>query len=130
MTNTIFITGRLTKDPEQRTTNQGKNITNFAIAESRGKDKTCYWDCTAWEATGDNIFKYLKKGDYIPVVGTIDYNEKEGKRYYTITVRQFDFPPKSKDQTASVAGDHLARPATNQYDQLPEINVNEIVTPF
>lgn len=119
--NTLFITGRLTKDPEQRTTKNGTQFVTFSIAENKGKDSTLYWDCQAWGTAGENIAKYFKKGSFIILVGSIEYSENDGKRYYKIVVTKFDFPPKPKQEQA-----------TSQYDEqdTTDIDLEDIVTPF
>lgn len=62
--NQVTLMGRLTRDPETRTTSTGKNITTFSLAVDRGgqDDKADFFDITAWEKLGDLVAQYLTKG--------------------------------------------------------------------
>lgn len=108
--NKVIIKGRLTADPEMRTTSGGKNIVNFKVAVDRkySKEKTAdFFDCFAWEKTADIIFKNLNKGKEILVSGEMQcekYQDKEDKTRYAwkIKVDEFDFCG-SKDSNNSTA---------------------------
>lgn len=57
MLNKIFIMGRLTRDPELRTTNSGTSVASFSLAVDRnykgadGEKETDFIDCVAWRQT-------------------------------------------------------------------------------
>ena len=53
--NIIAISGRLTRDPELRTTPNGKPVVEFTVAVDRPgvKDQTDFIDCVAWKGTAD-----------------------------------------------------------------------------
>ena len=60
MLNHIVIMGRLTRDPELRTTQGGVNVASFSVAVERdfgsrdgGERQTDFIDCVAWRQTGD-----------------------------------------------------------------------------
>ena len=59
--NQVILMGRLTRDPEQRTTPSGKNVVSFSLAVDRmGQDDTAdFFDITAWEKLGDLVMQYL-----------------------------------------------------------------------
>ena len=86
--------GKLTRDPEFTTLNNGKSVTNFSIAvknPNANKDKNAdatFIDCVAWEGTADLINKYFKKGSRILVhtsAKTDNWIDKEtGKNRYKI----------------------------------------------
>ena len=74
--NKIVICGRLTKDPELRTTNNGTEVCGFTVAVDRrikknSEKETDFIDCTAWEKTGVFVNTYFHKGDGITVEGRI-----------------------------------------------------------
>ena len=82
--NQIIITGRLTKDPELKTTTTGKSVSSFCVAVDRyaGKKTTDFLDVVAWGSTAEFVNKYFKKGQMIGVVGflsTRTYEDREGK---------------------------------------------------
>lgn len=84
--NKIVITGRITKDPELRTTNSGTDVCNFTVAVDRRFRKDAekvadFIDCVAWGNTGSFVNKYFKKGDGINVEGRLEsrkWQDKDG----------------------------------------------------
>ena len=78
MLNHIVIMGRLTRDPELRTTQAGVSVTSFTVAVDRdfgGRDgserQTDFIDCVAWRSTGEFVSKYFHKGSMIVVSGRL-----------------------------------------------------------
>ena len=70
--NVITIIGNLTRDPESRTTKDGKQVCTFSVAVNRHgneADKTDYFRCTVWDRLADSCAKYLQKGQKVGVVG-------------------------------------------------------------
>lgn len=90
--NQVILMGRLTRDPETRTTTTGKNITSFSIAVDRqGADgQTDFFDVTAWEKLGDLVAQYLSKGRRCLVQGRLrqdSWDDKEtGKKRSRVEV--------------------------------------------
>ena len=87
MLNKIFIMGRLTRDPELRTTNSGTPVASFALAVDRnykgadGEKETDFIDCVAWRHTGEFAAKYFTKGRMAVVEGRLQirpWTDKEG----------------------------------------------------
>ena len=91
--NKAIIIGRLTRDPEMRTTTSGTNSTTFTVAVSRnyananGERETDFINCVAWRKQAENIAKYCTKGSQVAVEGRIQtrsYDAQDGtKRYVT-----------------------------------------------
>ena len=91
--NKAIIIGRLTRDPEMRTTTSGTNSTSFTVAVSRnytganGERETDFLNCVAWRKQAENIAKYCTKGSQVAVEGRIQtrsYDAQDGtKRYVT-----------------------------------------------
>ena len=91
--NKAIIIGRLTRDPEMRTTTSGTNSTTFTVAVSRnytganGEIETDFLNCVAWRKQAENIAKYCTKGSQVAVEGRIQtrsYDAQDGtKRYVT-----------------------------------------------
>lgn len=71
--NQVILMGRLTRDPETRTTTSGKNITTFSLAVDRygQDDQADFFDITAWEKLGDLVAQYLSKGRRAVVQGRL-----------------------------------------------------------
>jgi single-strand DNA-binding protein len=90
--NQVILMGRLTRDPEQRTTTTGKTIASFSIAVDRGgqEDAADFFNVTAWEKLGELVMQYLAKGRRVLVQGRLrqdTWDDKEtGKRQSRIEV--------------------------------------------
>lgn len=79
--NQVILMGRLTRDPEVRTTSTGKTITSFSIAVDRqGQDDTAdFFNVTAWEKLGELVSQYLTKGRRCLVQGRLRQDSWEDK---------------------------------------------------
>ena len=84
MLNHIVIMGRLTKEPELRTTSSGTSVASFTVAVARDfgtQKETDFIDCVAWRQTAEFISKYFHKGSMIVVSGRMQsrkYQDREG----------------------------------------------------
>ena len=94
--NQVTLMGRLTRDPETRTTPSGKTVTTFSLAVDRGTqdDQADFFDITAWEKTGELVAQYLSKGRRALVQGRLrqdSWDDKEtGKKRSRIEVTASD----------------------------------------
>ena len=94
--NQVILMGRLTRDPEQRTTTSGKGVVSFSIAVDRGgqEDTADFFNVTAWEKLGDLVMQYLSKGRRVLVQGRLrqdSWDDKEtGKKQSRIEVTATD----------------------------------------
>lgn len=79
--NQVILMGRLTRDPETRTTPSGKTVTSFSIAVDRGgqDEVTDFFDITAWEKLGDLVAQYLTKGRRCLVQGRLQQSSWDDK---------------------------------------------------
>ncbi len=90
--NQVILMGRLTRDPETRTTPSGKTITSFSLAVDRaGQDDAAdFFDVTAWEKLGELVSQYLSKGRRCLVQGRLrqdSWDDKEtGKKRSKVEV--------------------------------------------
>lgn len=87
MLNVVALMGRLTADPELRTTPAGVSVTSFTIAVDRsfvkqGEERQAdFINCAAWRGAADFVAKYFQKGSLIAVDGSIQtrrYQDKDG----------------------------------------------------
>lgn len=112
MLNRIDIMGRLTRDPEYRTTANGTSVVNFTVAVDRdfsGKDggekETDFIDCVAWRKTAEFITKYFTKGSLIVVSGRLQIrswvDDNNNKRRSAEVVADNCYFGSSKNSTAS-----------------------------
>ena len=121
MNNCVF-TGRLTKDPEIKTTQNGKKYINFSIAvdrktkDSNGQRQADFIPCIAWNKTAEIIAQYFVKGSPIGVTGSLQvrsYDKDGEKRFaYEILVNEIDFIGGAKSPN---------NPEVNQDPQVEEV---------
>lgn len=87
MLNVIALNGRLTADPEIKSTPNGVEVCSFDIAVERdektkdGERVTDFVPCVAWRNTAQFVAKYYCKGDMIGVTGKLQtrkYTDKQG----------------------------------------------------
>lgn len=94
MLNCAIIMGRLTSDPELRTTTSGLSVTSFTVAVDRnyksGEERqTDFINCVAWRGTADFVSTYFKKGQMIAVQGSIqtrNYEDKNGNKRTAVEI--------------------------------------------
>lgn len=122
--NKAILIGRLTKDPELRSTPAGRNVCQFSIAVNRtftnanGDREADFINCVVWDKQAENLVKYQKKGNQIAVDGRIqtrNYEDKDGKRVYVteILANNISF----LDSKGSNAGNSNS---FNNFNNLPE----------
>lgn len=89
MLNTVALMGRLTKDPELRRTGSGKAVVSFGIAVNRHiGDGVDFFDCIAWEKTGEIVHDFFAKGKMIAIDGRLQTRtwEKDGHRMKAVEI--------------------------------------------
>ena len=95
MLNRIIMTGRLTRDPELRTTQSNISVTSFSIANQRnykngnGERDTDFFDVVAWRATAEFVTKYFVKGSLVTVDGRLEtrkFTDKEGNKRTVVEI--------------------------------------------
>ena len=95
MLNTAIIMGRLTADPELRTTNTGIAVTTFTVAVDRryqkaGEEKqTDFINVVAWRQTAEFVSRYFQKGSMIAVRGSIltrRYEDNNGNKRTAVEI--------------------------------------------
>ena len=90
--NQVIIMGRLTRDPEMRTTPGGKSVTSFSLAVDRqtNDDQADFFEITAWEKLGELVNQYLTKGRRCLVQGRLrqeSWDDKEtGKKRSRVSI--------------------------------------------
>lgn len=93
MINSAILMGRLTADPELRSTTSGTSVTRFTIAVNRyskeGEVKADFINVTAWRKTAEFVSKYFRKGSMMAVQGSIQtdtYTDREGNKRYSFQI--------------------------------------------
>jgi single-strand DNA-binding protein len=93
MLNKVILIGRLTKDPEVRTTPSGVPVGSFTLAVNRtftsanGEREADFINCVCFRKLAENVGRYVHKGSLVSVEGRIQsrsYDAQDGtKRYVT-----------------------------------------------
>jgi single-strand DNA-binding protein len=96
MLNHIVLMGRLTRDPELRSTQSGTPVASFTLAVDRdfgsrdgGERQTDFIDIVAWRSTAEFVSKYFSKGRMAVVSGRLQirqWQDKEGNNRRTAEV--------------------------------------------
>ena len=132
--NQVILMGRLTSDPEQRTTTSGRTVVSFSIAVDRQTqdDQADFFDVTAWEKLGELVMQYLSKGRRVLVQGRLrqdSWEDKEtGKRRSRIEVVASDvtfLDGPSGDTGGSTANISTKEEVVTEIDDKP-IDLSEI----
>lgn len=130
--NRSILVGRLTKDPELRTTANGIPTTSFTIAVNRtysnqnGEKEADFINIVAWRKQAENIAKYCNKGSLVGVDGRIQtrsYDAQDGtKRYVTeVVADSVSFLGSKSDNKI----DHTYQDATPNYNVAQENSIEE-----
>lgn len=125
MLNAVALLGRLTADPELKTTTNGNMVTAFTLAVNRsfvgqnGERQADFIDIVAWRATAEFVTKYFKKGQMMALQGSLQtrtYEDKQGnKRKVTeVVADNVHFcTPKSTGSDAVTVPQPAAAPVTS-----------------
>lgn len=111
--NTVIMTGRLTRDPEARTTQSGSMVARYGIAVDRrykkdGEPGADFFNCVCFGRTAEFAEKYLQKGTKVAITGRLNqnvYQDQNGKNVTSIDiiVEQHEFcESKKKDDFVQV----------------------------
>ena len=75
--NRVVLVGRLTRDPELRTSGNGNSFVNFTIAVNRtfassnGEREADFINCIAFNKQAENLNRYIRKGGLIGIDGRL-----------------------------------------------------------
>ena len=94
--NKVMLGGRLTADPELKTTANQIPVVSFSIAVNRNyrskdtqQQQADFFNVTAWRATAEFVSRYFRKGSSIFVVGTLQnrsWTDPQGIKRYTTDI--------------------------------------------
>ncbi len=149
--NKVLIIGRLTADPQLRSTKSGQSVAVFSVATNRQwtdqqqqkREEVEFHNVVVWGKQAEIVSKYLLKGQMVYLEGrlqTRSYDDKQGvKKYATeIVAERVQFGPKSSgagappsggaNRVAPNAGSQSGTPSMNQspaIEEIPTINIDE-----
>ena len=87
--NKVIIGGRLTSEPELKTTQSGLSVVSFSVAVNRKvkqgeEQKADFFNVTAWRQTADFVARYFHKGSSICIVGSLQnssWTDQNGQKH-------------------------------------------------
>lgn len=96
--NKVFLSGRLTQDPELRYTPSGVAVTTLRMAvnttffpkDSEKREEVCYINVSVWRKRAESCVEYLRKGSPIFVEGRLQsrsWETQDGQKRTTIEVQ-------------------------------------------
>ena len=142
MINDVTLIGRLTKDPELRTTGSGVSVTTFTLAvdrqytNSQGERGADFINCVIWRKAAETFNNYTHKGSLVGINGRLQsrsYDNNDGQRVYVteVVIDNFSFldsrnkeqeNKQSKNNTQSQSGIANRDKAQKQANTTPPAN--------
>ena len=134
--NKVILVGNLTRDPELSETGSGVSMCRFSIAVSRdyanadGNRETDFFNITVWRNRAEVCARYLKKGNKVGIVGSIQnrtYDDKDGnKRTVTdIVASEVEFLTPKNAQSDVSDGEEIST-VKREIPKLEEIDDNQL----
>ena len=134
--NKVVLVGRLTRDPEVRSTSSGSNTARFTVAVNRNfKNKDGQYDadfvsCVAFRNTAVFVSRFFKKGSMIGLEGRIQtgsYDAHDGSKRYTtdVVVDNVEFVGGRNESSAAPTNNssYVDMPANDTIDMMPEYDI-------
>lgn len=118
--NTVVLIGRLTKDPELRTTASGVSVASFTLAvdrdykDSNGNRQADFIDIVAWRQLADLCGKYLFKGNKVAIRGHLQtrvYEARDGNKRKAVEIVMDGVEFLTPKSASSTPGSNPAPPA-------------------
>ena len=140
MFNLVVLTGRLTADPELKTTQSGIPVTTFSIAVNRNyrageEQQTDFINIVAWRQRAEFITKYFKKGSMIGIEGSIQtrkYQDKSGnnRTAFEVVVNNAQFVEAKREGGMAPSGSESASYSNADASDFAEIGDMDDDLPF
>lgn len=134
--NKVFIAGRLTADPQLRTTPTGRQVASFSVATNRvwttqagqKQEAVEYHNIVVWDRQADIASRFLAKGGLVLVEGRLQtrgWEDKQGQKRRTteVVAERIQLGPRSggagpmKSQASEGSG--------QSFSEVPTVNIEE-----
>lgn len=140
--NRVFLTGRITRDPEIRYSNTGVAMLSFSLAVDRvtrdatGARQADFFNCTAFRNQAEFISRYVKKGYMLAVEGRLQsrsYQAQDGSMRYVTDIicdQVENLTPRQQTQSNDLSQGGYQQPTHPQVDPVtPQSFVNNYQKP-
>ena len=133
--NNVCLIGRVTKDVQERRTQNGTPVVSFTLAVDRRKkeDGADFIPCIAWDKAAETIARYVHKGELVGVTGYIQSRryEEAGRRNYVteVVTTGFKFLERKREMSSDA---NSVQNKSNPYDGWGNTgyDINESELPF
>lgn len=124
MLNKVVLIGRLTRDPEMRSTTSNISVTTFTLAVDRrftnqqGEREADFIPIVTWRSLAETCHKYLTKGRLVAVSGRMQvrtYDDNNGQRRYITEVVADEVQFLERNPAAGQSGGAPTYPRSNPY---------------
>lgn len=136
--NKIFLIGRLTQDPELRSTPSGQSVATLRMATNRvwndpsgqKKEATEFHTVIAWGRLGEIANQYLKRGGLVMIEGRIQTrtwtDPNNNKRYFTEVIAEgLQLGPRTNPNPSNAVSDIKS---VKKDDDIPIIDANDPIS--
>ena len=141
MFNLVVLTGRLTADPELKTTPSNVSVVSFSIAVQRqyksGEELiTDFINIVAWRSTAEFVCKYFKKGSMIGIEGSIQtrkYTDKNSnnRTAFEVLTNNVQFVESKRSNDVNISADEQPHTYHINSDDFADIgNIEDDDLPF
>ena len=138
--NKVILLGRLTRDPEVKTTQSDISVCSFTLAVDRkyksasGEKQADFLSCVAWRQQAELLGKYFQKGSRVGVIGNIqtrNYDDANGKKVYVteVIVDEIEFVDSKRDESSQGASYSAPSPVDDLLAHQAAKNTPSNVTP-
>ena len=142
-----MIIGRLTRDPEIRTTPSGAKVTSFGVAtnfrwtdqQGQKKEQVEFHNVVLWRGLADVAERFLKKGSIVYVEGrlqTRSWDGQDGKKNYRteIIAEKMQLGPKTSGGSTASGGSAATEQVSAEQpaatEEIPTIQISNDDIPF
>lgn len=126
--NQVILVGNMARDPELRSTQNGRSVASFAVATNRSwqdqngdiQEQADFHNIVVWEKLAELAEQYLSKGRRVMVVGrlqTRSWDGEDGKKNYRteIVASELNFLDRPGDDSSS--GSTASEPSKASSDE-------------
>lgn len=144
--NKVLIAGRLTADPQLRSTTSGRQVASFSVAtnsywtaqDGQKKEATEFHNVVVLDRQADIVSRFLTKGSLVLVEGRLQtraWDDKQGQKRRTteIVADRVQFGPRPQSATGNwqpaTSGGQQAVNQRASVEEVPTVNIEEPITP-
>jgi single-strand DNA-binding protein len=126
----IEIIGNLTKKPEMRQTNTGKDVCSFDVAVYVSPEQSDFYRVSAWGKQGESCYKWLDKGKKVYVRGDLSVStyvsHDQTRVQLNISASEVEFLSPKEKETATVSQGKVTQEEPDTFAGFTDINSDDL----